>query len=238
MANSWLRLWHDLPTDPKFRTIARISKQPIATVMAVYIYLLTDASQNVTERGVTQCDAESVTSIFDIEIDAVKSIFDAMQGRLLDGFRIKNWDKRQPVREDNSTDRTRAYRERNRVDAVSVTQCDATERNVTQCDAPDKDKDQDKEKEKKITKKKKKKENQFETFWDLYPRKIGKAKCESKFLSLIQRNEKIENEILEGLKKYLPHFEIKPKEFIPHPITWLNQERWRDEIEMEDASPF
>ncbi|EEY1988416.1 phage replisome organizer, partial [Escherichia coli] len=40
MANAWLRLWHDMPNDPKWRTIARVSGQPIATVMAVYIHLL------------------------------------------------------------------------------------------------------------------------------------------------------------------------------------------------------
>lgn len=43
MANAWLRLWHDMPNDPKWRTIARVSGQPIATVMAVYIHLLVDA---------------------------------------------------------------------------------------------------------------------------------------------------------------------------------------------------
>ncbi|ENT9428360.1 hypothetical protein QSD88_RS19685, partial [Escherichia coli] len=24
MANAWLRLWHDMPNDPKWRTIARV----------------------------------------------------------------------------------------------------------------------------------------------------------------------------------------------------------------------
>ncbi|OVB53206.1 hypothetical protein UQ42_26495 [Escherichia coli] len=49
MANAWLRLWHDMPNDPKWRTIARVSGQPIATVMAVYIHLLVSASRNVTK---------------------------------------------------------------------------------------------------------------------------------------------------------------------------------------------
>ncbi|EOP2197647.1 hypothetical protein QSF09_003200, partial [Escherichia coli] len=25
MANAWLRLWHDMPNDPKWRTISRVS---------------------------------------------------------------------------------------------------------------------------------------------------------------------------------------------------------------------
>ncbi len=58
MANAWLRLWHDMPNDPKWRTIARVSGQPIATVMAVYIHLLVSASRNVTRGhiGVTTED--------------------------------------------------------------------------------------------------------------------------------------------------------------------------------------
>ncbi|EEY1967912.1 phage replisome organizer, partial [Escherichia coli] len=55
MANAWLRLWHDMPNDPKWRTIARVSGQPIATVMAVYIHLLVSASRNVTK-----CHGESL----------------------------------------------------------------------------------------------------------------------------------------------------------------------------------
>ncbi|MBB8262398.1 hypothetical protein HEK80_025665, partial [Escherichia coli] len=51
MANAWLRLWHDMPNDPKWRTIARVSGQPIATVMAVYIHLLVSASRNVTHMS-------------------------------------------------------------------------------------------------------------------------------------------------------------------------------------------
>ncbi len=35
MANSWLRLWHDMPNDPKWRTIARKSEQSIALVSSV-----------------------------------------------------------------------------------------------------------------------------------------------------------------------------------------------------------
>lgn len=145
MSNHWLRLWHDLPTEPKFRTIAKLTNQPISLVMAIYVHLLVEASTNVT-RGVTHCNAESVTSIFDVEIDAVKSIFEAMEGRLLDGNKIKNWDKRQPVREDNSAARVALYRAR-RAESGSkktlppknVTQCNAVKRNVTT------DKDKDKE---------------------------------------------------------------------------------------------
>lgn len=53
MANSWLRLWHDMPNDPKWRTIARKSNQRISDVIAVYLHVLVNAS----ESGETTCNA-------------------------------------------------------------------------------------------------------------------------------------------------------------------------------------
>lgn len=126
MSNQWLRLWHDMPNDPKWKTISKISKQPISLVMAVYVHILVDASQCVTERGVTHVTQEDLASALDVEIDQISTIICAMQSRVLDGDRLKGWKERQPSREDSSTNRTQKYRERK-----NVTQCDAEERNVT-----------------------------------------------------------------------------------------------------------
>lgn len=52
---AWLRLWHDMPNDPKFRTIARISGQRIGDVIAVFLHVLVDASANANERGRAPC---------------------------------------------------------------------------------------------------------------------------------------------------------------------------------------
>ena len=153
--NGWLRLWHDMPTDPKWRTIARVSGQSISTVQAIYLQILVNASENSSvtqcDAGVTQCDmtkrgvtfglcAEDIASCLDLETEDVECVFAAMQGRVMDGDRVKGWEKRQPIREDNSAERTRRYRENKREERKGVTQCDAP---VTQCDAPDTDTDTD-----------------------------------------------------------------------------------------------
>lgn len=98
MANSWLRLWHDMPNDPKWRTISRVSKQSIPAVMAVYIHILVCAS-NATERGRTQsvCN-EDIASALDMEVEQVDQIISAMQGRVLDGDMVSGWAKRQVER--------------------------------------------------------------------------------------------------------------------------------------------
>lgn len=120
MANAWLRLWHDMPNDPKWRTIARVSGQPIATVMAVYIHLLVSASRNVT-RGHIEVTTEDLASALDVTEEVIDSILQTMQGRVLDGDLITGWEKRQVLKEDNGNisqtakspaERKRAQRER------------------------------------------------------------------------------------------------------------------------------
>lgn len=124
MPNLWLRLWTDMPTDPKWRTIARVSGQSISVVQAVYLQLLVSGS-NAEKRGVTQCNAEDIASALDETSECVEAVLAAMQGRVLEGVALTGWEKRQPKREDNSENRVKEWRERN------VTQCNALKRTET-----------------------------------------------------------------------------------------------------------
>ena len=99
MATSWLRLWHDMPNDPKWRTIARISGQPVALVQAVFVHLLVDASRNVT-RGHITVTVEDLASALDVTDEQIQNVLTAMQGRVIDGECLSGWDRRQPMRED------------------------------------------------------------------------------------------------------------------------------------------
>jgi len=157
MANQWLRLWHEMPTDPKWKTIARYSKQHISLVQAVYMHLLVTASRNVT-RGHADVTAEDLASALDCDEEQIEAILAAMQGRVLDGRRLTGWEMRQPKREDSgddeggaksSAERKRAQREREKQREAEagfggdVPPCHDASRNVT----TDKDKDKDKEEE-------------------------------------------------------------------------------------------
>ncbi|WP_202109728.1 hypothetical protein [Bordetella sp. 02P26C-1] len=151
MANEWLRLWHDMPNDPKWRTVARVSAQPIALVQAVYMHLLVDASRSVT-RGHVTVTTEDLASALDVTEDAIEAILAAMQGRVLDGQYLSGWDKRQPKREDTGSEKTGAKsavqrkrdqreRERSAAQLDESRQCHDESREVTL----DKDKEEDKE---------------------------------------------------------------------------------------------
>ncbi|WP_454676657.1 hypothetical protein [Achromobacter marplatensis] len=157
MANEWFRLWHDMPTDPKWKTIARVSGQPISVVIAVSMHYMASASRNVT-RGHVDVTTEDVASALDVTDDVVDAIYTAMQGRFLDGNRIISWEKRQPKKEDagslesrakSAAERKRDQRERERqATESSVSRKGHDEsREVT----TDKEEDKDKDKEEKQT---------------------------------------------------------------------------------------
>jgi len=121
---SWLRLWHDMPTDPKWRVIAKRSGQSIGNVIAVYSLMLVSASV-ADERGtITNWSDEDAAAALDLEQENVTAIREAMQGKVLDGETLSGWKKRQPEREDYSTPRVKRYREKQ---AGNETQCNADE---------------------------------------------------------------------------------------------------------------
>jgi hypothetical protein len=70
-------------------------------------------------------------------------------------------------------------------------------------------------------------DDRFADFWEMYPRKIGKAQAQ-KVWTRITKKFPAET-ILDGLRSQLPILKEKDTQFIPHASTWLNQERWNDE---------
>jgi hypothetical protein len=219
MANQWLRLWHDMPTDPKWRTISKASGQRIGDVMAVYVHMLVCAS-NATERGRTQSfNSEDVASALDLDTEQVEQIIAAMQGRVLDGDLLKGWGNRQVAREDGSAERAKAWREAQK--AASERTPNATERKRT----PDKDKDKDKDKEKK-----KDTPSAFDVFWNAYPKKEAKKDAAAVFAKLDPDSELLAKMLAAIAAKRQSHDWTKDGgKFVPLPATWIRAERWNDE---------
>lgn len=212
MSNQWLRLWHDMPTDPKWRTISRVSGHPICSVLAVYLHMLVCAS-NATERGRTHgWYDEDVASALDLDCSSVATIREAMQGRVLDGDYLKGWEKRQPKREDNSAGRAKEWREEQK-------QLKEEERNRTQPNAterPDKNKN------------KKEYTLLFEEFWKAYPKGASSKFDASKvYLAAIKGGTPHETLVrsAEQFNEYHRAQGTEPKH-IPHASTWLRGRRW------------
>ncbi len=67
----------------------------------------------------------------------------------------------------------------------------------------------------------------FDVFWNLYNKKVGsKLKCEKKWNNL---NLETQQKIIDTLPTFLKS--ITDKQYQPHAETYLNQERWNDEIQ-------
>jgi hypothetical protein len=75
-------------------------------------------------------------------------------------------------------------------------------------------------------------EERFEIFWKAYPRKVGKGACR-KIWKRKKYDEETLEQMLETIKWQVNLKQWQNKEYIPHPSTWLNQERWEDEIDSE-----
>ena len=82
------------------------------------------------------------------------------------------------------------------------------------------------------------KEMWFESFWEIYPKHQDKKKAKQKFLKACT-NEKEYKAIMDGLRNVLPIWAKKDTKYIPMPTTWLNGERWNDEVDLHmEELPF
>jgi len=69
----------------------------------------------------------------------------------------------------------------------------------------------------------------FEKFWEVYPRKLGKGKAHDSWKT--HGLDDLLPEILLGVEKYEAAGRFEDEKFTPMPTTWLNQRRWEDEPE-------
>ena len=76
-------------------------------------------------------------------------------------------------------------------------------------------------------------EKDFETFWQAYPRKVGKTKVRETFLKI--ENVKLST-MLAAIEEQKKSQQWQNAQFIPLPLTWLNQGRWEDETTVVSGS--
>lgn len=78
-------------------------------------------------------------------------------------------------------------------------------------------------------------DDQFIEFWKAYPRKVGKGKARVAFSKAMgRRDAPTMHDLLAAVVRYAST--ITDSRYIAHPTTWLNAERWLDEID-ETTTP-
>lgn len=82
-----------------------------------------------------------------------------------------------------------------------------------------------------------KNESIFESFWKVYPRKVGKEKCRNWFKSHKPKEDLVQK-MIEAVEEQKKSKQWSDPQYIPHPYTWLNQGRWEDELTPTKDSTF
>ncbi|MBQ9851750.1 MAG: hypothetical protein IJO37_02395 [Ruminiclostridium sp.] len=69
---------------------------------------------------------------------------------------------------------------------------------------------------------------QFDLFWNAYPRKEGKKKAHKAFSKLAPSVWPL---LIPAVEKHKQRPQWQNRQYIPLPATWLNGERWEDEVD-------
>jgi hypothetical protein len=75
----------------------------------------------------------------------------------------------------------------------------------------------------------------FDEFWQLWPRREGKANAVKSWQKAVRKISELE--LVEKARAYVTSPTVPAKQFVPHAATWLNGERWNDEIVTETYNP-
>ena len=73
----------------------------------------------------------------------------------------------------------------------------------------------------------------FENFWSQYPKKVGKLTAKRSWQKMPDDHKQ---KALEAIVEHRKYWTAKGTEldYIPHASTWLNQQRWEDELVIEE----
>lgn len=237
----WFRWHHGSVTDPKFQLVARKSKQALASVIAVWAFVLEQASASEDRGSFGTIDCEAIDCLLGLEDGATAAILAAMGERgLVDYGAVSAWEKRQPKRErtDNtSTERSRAHRDRQRQEQQEGEKQrhatpeidDATPCNTMQHQK--KPRGEESREEKKNTPSIPQ-GGGFDEFWSAYPKKVGKDDARKAFLKRKPDGELLALMLAAIAAQRESQAWIRDGgQYIPNPSTWLNQGRWQDETD-------
>lgn len=70
----------------------------------------------------------------------------------------------------------------------------------------------------------------FDDFWEKYPKKVAKVDCKKKWKA--KRLDEKADEIISDIEKRIALHRPWVEGFIPNPLTYINQQRWEDEMEL------
>lgn len=78
--------------------------------------------------------------------------------------------------------------------------------------------------------------DRFMDFWSAYPRRVGKGAARRSWEAAVKKGADPQT-LVRSAARFAGEMADKDPKYIPHPSTWLNQERYEDEPAEPEASP-
>lgn len=75
--------------------------------------------------------------------------------------------------------------------------------------------------------------DRFEAFWKAYPKKVGRGNVQ-KWFRMKKPSQSLLDTMLRAIDTQKLSQQWQDPKFIPMPMTWLNQERWGDELPIQE----
>lgn len=203
MANQWFRLYSEFSTDPKVQMLSEQDQRRLVMLFCMRC----NVSEALQDKHVTFHLRISVDEWVKTKANFVDAGFIDLDNKVL------NWDKRQYV-SDSSTTRVTKYRDK-------MKRYNETKGNVT-VTPPEQNRTEQKQ-----SKPLSEYSDEFEQFWNAYPKKTGKGGA---YTSWKKQKPKLAD-VLTALswQTIQPDWVKENGQFVPMPATYLNQRRWEDE---------
>lgn len=256
----WLKLKEDFFRDKRIKKLRRIAGGDTYTVIYLKLQLLSLKNNGaLIYEGIEENFAEEMALEIDEDVDNVKITLAFLQSNgLLDEIEQDHYVMTETIKcigtESASAERVRKHRKL-KEEKQKALQCNAQVTNSNIEIEKEKEEEIELELEEEIEKEKKEakpqtpnglantstknndtsiltyEEQAFNTFWLAYPKKVNKKGCFKSFKNIKNLKEEMPL-ILDAVECFKRSKEwLKDGgQYIPYPTTFINQERWKDEI--------
>lgn len=239
----WIKIVTDIFDDEK---MLLIESAPDADAIIVIWFKLLCLAGKQNNGGIFMLNDkiaftdEMLATIFRRQINTVRLALNMFERfgmiEVIDNvISIPNWEKHQSLDALEAKKlRDRAYQAKKRAEVKQLVQ-----NNRLMSDELSSDNRLIEEDKNKIRIDKNKIEEDFELFWQAYPKKKSKGEAYKAFKKIKNVNVQTMINAVEE-QKNTSQWKKDDGQFIPYPATWLNQQRWEDEVDnvIKNSSPI
>lgn len=233
---SWVKLSTSILTDPDLGALTDAA-------FRAYIRTLAYCGEHLTDGAVSH---KAIRTLFIGDDVATELVTEGLWSVTADGYEVRNYlayqQSREQVEASRESDRARKTEARKAAAEKRAAKASAQESARTPDGLPTESAQSPLAEEKRREEKRSEENNHlarpkpertcadFDDWWGVYPRKVGKQKAEKAY-GVARRNGVTPEQLHDGLVASVAQWrrERRPPDKVPHPTTWLNEGRWDDD---------